>query len=255
VHSLFDLTGRVALVTGGNSGIGLGMADALAAHGADVAIWGTNPTKNAAARDEVARHGTQVLDLICDVGDQGAVEAAFAATVDRLGRVDTCFANAGVGGQAASFLTMTADEWHRVLRVNLDGVFFTLQAAVRHMVDRGGGGSLVVTTSGSSVQGQPRGEHYGASKAAVVALMKAVAVEHARDGIRANAILPGWIDTDMTAPAFGWDRFVEKVLPRVPVRRWGEPGDFGGVAVYLASDASAYHTGDTFVIDGGYLIF
>lgn len=255
MENLFDLHGHVALVTGGNSGIGLGMAEALAVHGADVAIWGTNPGKNTAARERLANHGGRVLDLVCDVGDQAAVEAAFERTVAELGRVDSCFANAGVGGRASSFLSMTADEWRRVLRVNLDGAFFTLQAAVRHMVERGGGGSLAVTTSGSAVQGQARGEHYGASKAAVIALLRAIAVEHARDGIRANAILPGWIETDMTAPAFGWDRFVDKVLPRVPLRRWGEPADFGGVAVYLASRASAYHTGDVFVIDGGYLIF
>ncbi len=255
MSTLFDLSGRVALVTGGNSGIGLGMADALAEHGADVAIWGTNAAKNATAAEQLRAHGGLVVDLVCDVGDQAAVQSAFAATLEALGRVDSCFANAGVSGAGQAFVDMTADEWHRVMRVNLDGVFFTLQEATRHMVARGGGGSLVVTTSGSSVQGQPRGEHYGASKAAVVALARAIGVEHARDGIRANAILPGWIDTPMTEGALGWDRFVEKVLPRVPLRRWGAPDDFGGVAVYLASDASRYHTGDTFVIDGGYLIF
>jgi NAD(P)-dependent dehydrogenase (short-subunit alcohol dehydrogenase family) len=253
--NLFDLSGHVALVTGGNSGIGLGMAEGLAGQGADVAVWGTNPDKNAAARDRLARHGTRVLDLICDVGDQEHVEDAFDRTVAALGRVDSCFANAGVGGRAPSFLAMTAEEWRRVMRVNLDGAFFTLQTATRHMVERGGGGSLAVTTSGSALQGQPRGEHYGASKGGVIALIKAIAVEHARDGIRANAILPGWIETDMTEPVLGWDRFVERVLPRVPLRRWGEPADFGGIAAYLASDASRYHTGDTFVIDGGYLIF
>jgi NAD(P)-dependent dehydrogenase (short-subunit alcohol dehydrogenase family) len=251
----FDLTGHVALVTGGNSGIGLGMADALAEHGADVAIWGTSVAKNADARAQIARHGTHVLDLICDVGDQDQVDEAFAETVAALGKVDSCFANAGVPGHGQRFVDMTAQEWRRVLRVNLDGAFFTLQAAVRHLVDRGEGGSVVVTTSGSSMQGQPRGEHYGASKAGVVALVRAIAVEHARDGIRANAILPGWIDTTMTAPVLGWDRFVERVLPRVPLGRWGEPADFGGMAVYLASDASRYHTGDTIVIDGGYQVF
>lgn len=253
--SPFDLTGHVALVTGGNGGIGLGMADALAAHGADVAIWGTNPAKNAAARERLARHGRRVADLVCDVGDRAAVEASFAATVEALGKIDSCFANAGVGGQAPSFLEMTDDEWQRVMRVNLDGAFYTLQAATRHLVERGEGGSLAVTTSGSAFQGQQRGEHYGASKAAVIAMIRAIAVEHARHGIRANAILPGWIETDMTAPAFGWDKFVANVAPRVPMRRWGRPDDFGGVAVYLASRASAYHTGDVFVIDGGYLVF
>ena len=255
VDDLFDLTGRVALVTGGNGGIGLGMADAMAAHGADVAIWGTNEDKNAAAAEQLARHGRKVVALRCDVGDQEQVEEAFARTVGELGKVDSCFANAGVGGQASSFLSMTADEWRRVLRVNLDGAFFTLQAAVRHMVERGEGGSVVVTTSGSAFQGQQKGEHYGASKAGVIALVKAIAVEHARHGIRGNAILPGWVETDMTAPVFGWDKFVANVMPRIPLRRWGAPDDFAGVAVYLASDASKWHTGDTFVIDGGYLIF
>jgi NAD(P)-dependent dehydrogenase (short-subunit alcohol dehydrogenase family) len=255
VENLFDLTGRVALVTGGNGGIGLGMADGLAAHGADVAIWGTNEEKNEAAAQHLARHGRKVLALRCDVGDQEQVEEAFAATVAGLGKVDSCFANAGVGGQAPSFLEMTAEEWRRVLRVNLDGAFFTLQAAVRHMVERGEGGSVVVMTSASASQGQQKGEHYGASKAGVVALVRAIAVEHARHGIRGNAILPGWVETDMTAPALGWDKFVANVMPRVPLRRWGRPDDFAGAAVYLASDASKWHTGDTIVVDGGYLIF
>ncbi len=253
--NLFDLTGRVVLITGGNSGIGLGMAEGVAAHGASVAIWGTSEAKNAAAVERLVEYGNPVAAFRCDVGDEAEVEAAFAATIGELGKVDVCFANAGVGGAAPSFLEMTLEEWRRVLRVNLDGAFLTLRAAVRHLVARGEGGSLAVTTSGSALQGQPRGEHYGASKAGVTALAKAIAVEHARHGIRANAILPGWVETDMTEPALSWPRFAEKVLPRVPMRRWGAPEDLAGVAVYLASDASAYHTGDTFVVDGGYLVF
>jgi hypothetical protein len=252
---LFDLSGHVALVTGGNSGIGLGMAEGLAAQGADVAIWGTNEAKNAAAAEQLTRHGTKVLALKCDVGDEAEVEASFAATVDTLGKVDSCFANAGVPGNNSAFVDLTADEWHRVLRVNLDGVFYTWRAAVRHMVERGEGGSLAVTTSGSTMMGAPRNEPYASSKGAVIALMKGIAVEHARHGIRANAILPGWIETPMTAPAMHWEKFVDKVLPRVPLRRWGTGDDFGGVAVYLASDVSRYHTGDVLVLDGGYAIF
>lgn len=155
---------------------------------------------------------------------------------------------------------MTTDEWRRVMRVNLDGAFFTARAATRHMVDRHRagdalGGSLVFTTSGSAYFGQQRGQHYGASKAGLIAMMRAIAVEHARHGIRSNAVLPGWIESEMTAPAFGWQTFVDKVLPRVPMRRWGDPSDFSGIAVYLASDASRYHSGDVITIDGAYHSF
>ena len=255
VGNLFDLSGRVALVTGGNSGIGLGMADALAGHGADVAVWGTNADKNAAAAAQLERHGRRVLALRCDVGDEAQVVAALAETVATLGRVDSCFANAGVGGRAPSFVGMTSDEWHRVLRVNLDGAFYTCREAVRQMVAQGAGGSVVITTSGSAFYGQQKGQHYGASKAGVISMMKGIAVEHARDGVRANAVLPGWIETEMTEGAFGYDKFVNNVLPRVPMRRWGSGADFGGLAVYLASDASSYHTGDVITIDGGYHSF
>ena len=254
-YELFDLSGHVALVTGGNSGIGLGMADALARSGADVAIWGTNEQKNEKALAQLKAHGTNVAAFRCDVGEEAEVEAAFAGTVEALGKVDSCFANAGIGGGAPSFHEFTLEQWRRVTRINLDGVFLTFKAAVRHMVERGEGGSLVVTSSGSAIDGAARNQAYASTKGGVLAMMRGLAVEYARNGIRANAIVPGWIDTPMTEGVLQWERFQEKVLTRIPVRRWGQPEDFGGLAVYLASPASSFHTGDTIVIDGGYAVF
>lgn len=255
-YPAFDLTGKVALVTGGNRGIGFGIAQAVAEAGADVAIWGTNAAKNEEARVELAKTGRHVVALQCDVGDEAAVEAAFARTLDELGRVDGCFANAGVGGGgAASFLERSSKLWHRVLRVNLDGAFYTFRAAARHMVARGGGGVLVGTASLAAIEAAPRGEHYAATKGGMISMVRALAVEFARHDVRAHAILPGWIDTDMTRRLTTNATFHGKVMPRIPMRRWGNGEDFGGIAVYLMSDASRYHTGDTFVIDGGYSLF
>jgi NAD(P)-dependent dehydrogenase (short-subunit alcohol dehydrogenase family) len=256
----FDLSGKVALITGGNGGIGLGMAQALAQAGADVAIWGTNAAKNEAARAELAQYGTRVLALQCDVGDEAQVEARFAETLRALGRVDGCFANAGISsGKATPFTEFTAEDWRRVLRVNLDGAFFTFRAAARHMKARAeagdAGGALVGTASLAAIEGAARNEHYAATKGGLVSMIRALAVELARYGVRANAILPGWIETDMTERSIANPKFAANVLPRVPMRRWGRPEDFGGIAVYLMSEASAFHTGDSLLLDGGYALF
>ncbi len=254
----FDLSGKVALVTGGNSGIGLGMAEAMAQAGAAVCVWGTNEDKNAVALKRLEGLGGKALAIRCDVSDEAAVERSFAETVKALGRVDAFFANAGVsgrGGASGGFAQMTTAEWRRVMSVNLDGAFFTLRAAARHMIERGGGGSLVSTASLAAVMGAARSEHYSATKGALMAMTRSMAVELARHQIRVNTIVPGWIDTPMTEVALHGEAFTGKVLPRVPMRRWGVGDDFGGIAVYLAGDASRYHTGDAFVIDGGYAIF
>jgi NAD(P)-dependent dehydrogenase (short-subunit alcohol dehydrogenase family) len=256
----FDLSGRVAIITGGNSGIGLGMAKALVRAGCTVSIWGRNPQKNRDALTQLSGMGPPVEARACDVTDRVAIEAAFAATLDAFGRVDGCFANAGIGGGGRqAFVDRTEGDWRRLFATNLDGVFHVFQVVLRHMIKRSESGDrfgrLVATSSLASVFGTARNEHYAATKAAINALTRAIAVEHARYGVTANAILPGWIKSDMTAGIMGNEKFVANVMPRIPMRRFGEPEDFGGIAVYLMSSLSSYHTADCFVIDGGYTAF
>ena len=252
---LFDLHGHVALVTGGNSGIGLGMARGLAACGADVCLWGTNTERNAEAAEELAGYGTRVRALRCDVGDEDAVEQAFAATLEHFGRVDSCFANAGVTGSGARFVDTTLEDFRAVTRVNLDGAFLTLRAAARHMVERGDGGVLVGTSSVSTVHGAPRAEPYAASKAGLTALIKGCAVELARYRINAHSIVAGWTETPLASPRLQDERFERAVMARMPQRRWGGPDDFARLAVYLAGGVGGFHTGDEIVVDGAYSIF
>lgn len=258
---IFDLSGKVALITGGNGGIGLGFARALLAAGADVCLWGRNEDKNAQA---VA--GLQTLDprrrveaLVCDVADEGQVEACFQRTLALFGRVDTCIANAGVASGIGRFHEMSRADWRGVMEVNLDGLFYTLRAAAAHMVARAEqgdrGGRLIGVSSLGALCGMARAEHYAGSKGAVISIMQGLAVEYARHGITANSILPGHIHTDMTDRNYQNEKFAAAILPRIPLRRWGQPDDFGGIAVYLASAASAYHTGDSFLIDGGFFIY
>jgi NAD(P)-dependent dehydrogenase (short-subunit alcohol dehydrogenase family) len=258
MYQPFDLAGRGVVVTGGNGGIGYGMARALLAAGARVAIWGSNAEKTERAKASLAQEcgdASRVHAFTCDVGDEAQVERAFDASVQALGRVQACFANAGVSSKGTLLTDMTLEEFRRVQRVNVEGVFLTFRAAARHMAQHGQGGSLVATASTAAVEGAARNSHYGASKGAVTSMVRALAVELARHKIRVNSILPGWIVTDMTERSVGNPKFAEAVLPRIPARRWGEIDDFGGIAVYLASDASSYATGEQFLIDGGYTKF
>lgn len=255
----FDLTGRVALVTGGNAGIGLGFAEGLAKAGADICIWGTNEARNAEALEKLRTHGRRVAALRCDVSDKAEVERSFAATLEQFGRVDGCFANAGIMSVQRPFHEMTEADLDRTFGVNLKGAMFTLQCAAQHMKQRAEAGDpfgrLVVTSSLSAVSGLARGEDYAATKGAMLSVMRGLCVEYARYGVTANSIVPGWIETAMTGPLLESDKFVKAVTARIPQRRFGKPEDFAGIAVYLMSVASAHHTGDQFTIDGGYQNF
>lgn len=251
---LFDLNGHVAVVTGGNSGIGLGLASGLATAGATVVIWGTSAERNQAAVDKLAAHGSAV-SMVVDVGDEDQVGQAMREVVSKHGHIDSCFANAGLSLPPVPLIETSLADFHAVTRVDLDGAFVTLREAARHMIDAGQGGSLVATSSMAVLMGQARNYAYTASKAGLVAIVKALAVELARYGIRANALLPGWTESRLTGPTLANETFARKVLPRVPLRRWGTGDDFAAIAVYLASPASAYHTGDSILIDGGYAAF
>lgn len=258
----FDLSGKAVLVTGGNRGIGLGMATALAQAGADVVIWGTNDERNRAATKQLQDlgGGGRMLHRQVNVAEEEEVVAGMSAAVGELGRVDAVFANAGIARGGHRFVDMPTEQYREVLSVNLDGAFFTLREGARHMAERAtngdtAGGSLVGVASLAAIEGAAMSQHYSASKGGLVSMIRSIAVEHARFGVRANAILPGWIATDMTGMAQQSEAFAQKVVPRIPARRWGEPADFGGIAVYLVSDASRYHSGDTLVVDGAYSIF
>ncbi|NNE72299.1 MAG: SDR family oxidoreductase [Acidimicrobiales bacterium] len=249
------LAGRTALITGGNGGIGLGMASALGAAGADIVIWGRDEAKNAAALERLAAEDTEAHAFVCDVADPESIAETFAASVDTAGAIDCVFANAGRGGSGAPFLEVSLDEWRAVFAVNLDAVFVLFQAAARHMVDRGEGGSLVAVSSTSAIHGAANNEAYGSSKTALLGLTRALAVGLARHDIRVNALLPGWTRTGMSESAYAWDKFRERTTARTPARRWADPDEMGPAAVFLADPTTTFHTGQTVVVDGGYTVF
>jgi NAD(P)-dependent dehydrogenase (short-subunit alcohol dehydrogenase family) len=251
-YTLFDLSGKVVLVTGGNRGIGLAMAEATGLAGAAVAIWGRDPAVNGAAVKRLRANGIEAVAERCDVGQERSVVAATRRTLEQLGRIDACFANAGADG-VSPFLEMPLSEWRRILRTNLDGVFLTFREVARHMVARGDGGSLAATSSVAAFQGRVQREHYVAAKLGVIGLVRSLAVELAPSRIRVNAIVPGPVETEMAMVAPDRDKIQARIGARVPLGRSARPEELGGIAVYLASAASSFHTGDSLVVDGGYL--
>jgi NAD(P)-dependent dehydrogenase (short-subunit alcohol dehydrogenase family) len=254
-RNIFDLTGKVALVTGANSGIGFAFASGLARAGADVVIWGRREQNNHAAERKLKEHGRRVASRVVDVSSEDEVAEGVRAAVAEMGRLDCVVANAGIASQAP-ITEMTAEIYHKLLNVNQHGAFYTLREAAKHMVARAQagdrGGSLIICGSGSIFQGVPTMAHYGMAKGALNSLAKALAAELGPHGIRANVIAPGFIVTEMTQadPKLG-AQIAALVAARAPLRRAGCPEDLEGAVVYLASDASSYHTGDTLVIDGG----
>lgn len=251
---LFDLTGRVAVVTGGNKGIGLGFARGLARAGADVAIWARNEDDNARAAEALSGFGTRVIGLPCDITDPETITEACRRTLESLGRIDACFANAG-GGEGYDPLKVGPEQFARTLDMNIGGTFFTLQTVAKHMKERGGGGKLVTVSSITERFGAAKMPGYAAAKAALGGIVRSLAIEFARYDIQVNNLQPGWIETDATRPMRDNDKLRETVIHRTPARRWGKTADFEGIAVYFASRASDFHTGDTLCIDGGYSIF
>ena len=257
-QNLFDLTGKVALVTGANSGLGLAFARGLAKGGADVVIWGRRDEKNQAAAQDLRQYGGRVATRVVDVSSEAEVVKGMQAAVVEMGRLDTVIANAGFTTMVPSVLELTSETYHKLLDTNQHGAFYTLREAARHMVARAkagdAGGSLIVCGSLAIFGGTPGLAHYGAAKGALQSMSKALAVELGAYKVRVNVVAPGFIVTEMTQENPEALKVVlGMVEKKAPLHRAGYPPDFEGVAVYLASDASSYHTGDTLVIDGGQL--
>lgn len=250
-QNLFDLTGKVALVTGANSGLGFGFAEGLARAGSDLVIWGRRADANERAAEKLRALGVKVHAQSVDVSDEGAIVAGVAEAIEAMGGIDTVVANAGIASQKP-FIDMDAQTYHGLINVNQHGVVFTLREVARHMVEHGKGGSLILCGSGSIFQGVPTMTHYGAAKGALNSLAKGIAAELGPHGIRCNVIAPGFIITEMTMadPAVG-EMIAGMVAAKAPIGRAGQPEDLWGAVVYLASDLSRYHTGDTLIVDGG----
>ena len=248
---LFDLSGRVAIVTGGNGGIGLGMAKGMAAAGATVVVAGRNEAKNTAAVDELRGMGGAASAIAVDVLQESSCRALVADTVKAHGRIDILVNNAGMSirKQPEDF---TLAEWHTVLDSNLTSAFLCSHAAYPAL-KKNGTGKIINIGSMMSIFGAPFAAAYAASKGGMVQLTKSMATAWAKDNIQVNAILPGWIDTALTRRAREQvQNLHEAVLKRTPAERWGVPDDFAGIAVFLAAPASDFVSGAAIAVDGGY---
>jgi 2-deoxy-D-gluconate 3-dehydrogenase len=249
--TMFDLTGRVAVITGGNTGIGFGIAQGFAQAGAAVVVAGRRAEKNAEAVAALEQGGAKALAVTLDVRDEQACRELMERAVGQFGRLDILVNNAGkaIRKQPEAY---TVTEWHEVVDVNLTSAFVCSQAAYPHMV-KSGGGKIISIGSMLSIFGASFAVAYGASKGGIVQMTKGLAVAWAKDNIQANAILPGWIDTDLTRSArLEVAGLNERVLARTPAARWGTPQDLAGLAVLLASSASDFITGTAIPVDGGY---
>lgn len=251
---MFDLTGKVALVTGGNSGIGLGFATGFAKAGADIVLWGRRRDKNDEAAMSLRAHGVAVTCQTIDVTSEEQVATGMAEAVATMGRVDCVFANAGISTKRPTFLDVSSETYHELIAVNQHGAFYTLREGFRHMKDRADrgdpGGSLIANGSLTIHAGAWGLPHYAMSKGAMAALTKSLALEGGPYGVRANMVCPGYIATDIIPEGSG--HLTDMLREGCPIPRWGRPADLEGIAVYLMSDASRYHTGDVVVIDGGW---
>ena len=248
---MFDLKGRVAIVTGGNGGIGLGMAKGLAKAGARVVVAARNREKSSAAVQALKALGSDALALTVDVTDERSVEALVADTVQQCGRIDILVNNAGINIRKPAH-ELSLAQWQQVIDTNLSSAFVCSRAVYPHL-KRAGGGKIINIGSMLSIFGASFAPAYGASKGGIVQLTKSLAVGWAGDNIQVNAVLPGWIDTDLTRHARQQLQGLnERVLARSPSGRWGTSDDFEGIAVFLASPASAFITGTAIAVDGGY---
>jgi 2-deoxy-D-gluconate 3-dehydrogenase len=250
---LFDLKGKTAIVTGGNGGIGLGIARGLADAGADIAVVGRNEAKSKAAAAELAARGITAIAVVADVTDKAAVEHMVERVSSELGRIDILVNNAGINIRKAPH-TLDLEEWKSVIDTNLTSAFLCSKA-VHPAMKAAGGGKVINIGSMMSLFGASFAPAYAASKGGIVQFTRACACAWAGDNIQANAILPGWIDTDLTKRArVEVNGLHERVLSRTPAARWGAIDDFAGIAVFLASAASGFVTGAAIPVDGGYSI-